>query len=118
MAQALLRVPMCLLCLLYTSAPINGNHDGEGNVDLAWIANKYEEAEKCLFKQGPDNIGGIGNYIINIRENDKIVQSLITVSYTHLMCIRDSTTDSQSVLNARNALSKLFDGKYKQFCSF
>ena len=53
-------------------APINGNHDGEGNVDLAWIANKYEKAENCLFKQGPDNIGGIGNYIINIRENDKI----------------------------------------------
>lgn len=63
-------------------APINGNHDGEGNVDLAWIANKYEEAENCLFKQGPDNIGGIGNYIINIRENDKIVQSLIMMD-TH-----------------------------------
>ena len=59
-------------------APINGNHDGEGNVDLAWIANRYEEAENCLFKQGPDNIGGIGNYIINIKENDKIVQTSTT----------------------------------------
>ena len=49
---------------------------------MAWIANKYEEAENCLFKQGPDNIGGIGNYIINIRENDKIVQSLIMMD-TH-----------------------------------
>ena len=63
-------------------APINGNHDGEGNVDLAWIANKYEKAENCLFKQGPNNIGGIGNYIINIKENDKVIQSLILMD-TH-----------------------------------
>lgn len=58
-------------------APINGNHDGEGNVDLNWIADRYEESEYCLFRKGPNNIGGTGNYVINIMENGVIVHSLI-----------------------------------------
>lgn len=58
-------------------APINGNHDGEGNVDLNAAAEKYEASEYCLFKKGPANIGGVGNYVINIMEGDVIVESLI-----------------------------------------
>ncbi len=58
-------------------APINGNHDGEGNVDLNAAAEKYEESEYCLFRKGPGNIGGVGNYVINIMEGDVIVESLI-----------------------------------------
>ena len=58
-------------------APVFGNHDGEGNVDKNWIADRYMASEYCLFQKGPNNIGGVGNYIINIMEGDKIVQSLI-----------------------------------------
>lgn len=58
-------------------APINGNHDGEGNMDLNAIAEKYEESEYCIFKKGPANIGGVGNYVINVMEGDVIVESLI-----------------------------------------
>lgn len=58
-------------------APVNGNHDGEGNVDLNASAEKYEESEYCVFRKGPGNIGGVGNYVINIMEGDVIVESLI-----------------------------------------
>lgn len=58
-------------------APINGNHDGEGNVDLNAAAEKYEASEYCLFSKGPGNIGGVGNYVINVMEGDVIVESLI-----------------------------------------
>lgn len=58
-------------------APVNGNHDGEGNVDLNAAAEKYEASEYCLFSKGPGNIGGVGNYVINIMEGDVIVESLI-----------------------------------------
>lgn len=57
-------------------APVMGNHDGEGNADANKIADMYEESEYCVFKKGPNNIGGIGNYIINIKENDKIIHTL------------------------------------------
>ena len=58
-------------------APINGNHDGEGNADFNWIADEFLKSKYCLLKKGPNNIGGIGNYVINIKENDKVVESLI-----------------------------------------
>lgn len=58
-------------------APVNGNHDGEGNVDLNAAAEKYAESEYCLFRKGPGNIGGVGNYVINVMEGDVIVESLI-----------------------------------------
>lgn len=58
-------------------APINGNHDAEGNVDFNWIVDEFLKSEYCLLKKGPNNIGGVGNYVINIKENDKIVESLI-----------------------------------------
>lgn len=58
-------------------APVFGNHDGEGNADKEWLADRYLESEYCLFKKGPNNIGGVGNYVVNIMEGDKIVQSLI-----------------------------------------
>lgn len=58
-------------------APVFGNHDGEGNADKNWLADRYMESEYCLFRKGPNNIGGVGNYIVNIMENDRLVQSLI-----------------------------------------
>lgn len=58
-------------------APINGNHDGEGVADFNWVADQFMKSKTCLFKKGPNNIGGVGNYVINIMENGKIYKSLI-----------------------------------------
>ena len=58
-------------------APIYGNHDNEiPMTTLNWQGDKYEESEYCLFKKGPSNLYGCGNYVINITENDKPIQSL------------------------------------------
>lgn len=32
-------------------APVFGNHDGEGNVDKNWIADRYMASEYCLFQK-------------------------------------------------------------------
>lgn len=58
-------------------APINGNHDGEGVADFNWVSDQFLKSKTCLFKKGPNNIGGVGNYVINIMENGKIYKSLI-----------------------------------------
>ncbi len=64
-------------------APIMGNHEDEKkqgypcSVDLNWVADEFLKSDCCLFKKGPNNIGGVGNYVINITENGKIKESLI-----------------------------------------
>lgn len=57
-------------------APVFGNHDGEGTATLDYQCDLYEEAEHCLFKRGPSNIGGIGNYVVNIKVGNSIFKSL------------------------------------------
>lgn len=56
-------------------APIMGNHDGQGTPGELWCAKVYLDAENCLFKFGPANMG-YGNYVINITENGKVVHTL------------------------------------------
>lgn len=61
-------------------APVFGNHDGEGElsrVDYIPIFNGYSN---CLFNAGYTNIGGLGNYIVNVRQDNaqgKLVNSLV-----------------------------------------
>ncbi len=57
-------------------APVFGNHDAEGNATLLWQADRFEEAEHCLFDRGPANMYGVGNYFVNIFEGDEPVYSL------------------------------------------
>lgn len=47
-----------------------GNHDSEGAADRTWHGNRYEEADNSLFSSGPSNLQGIGNYSINIENED------------------------------------------------
>ncbi len=50
-------------------APVIGNHDCEGNMSKKEIAACIKEwCEYCLFDEGPQDIAGIGNYYINIRD--------------------------------------------------
>lgn len=57
-------------------APVFGNHDRELNANLYYQSQQYYKSEYCLFKEGPNNIEGVGNYIVNIEEAGKIVYSL------------------------------------------
>lgn len=58
-------------------APVMGNHDGENGKRIPenWCAHLMYKAKNCLFKFGPKDMG-IGNYIINITENGKIIHTL------------------------------------------
>jgi len=62
-------------------APIFGNHDyGNGyNTAVAsmnYCCDLYENAKYCLLDRGPSNIGDLGNYVVVIKENEKMIQSL------------------------------------------
>lgn len=57
-------------------APIFGNHDYEGRADKAKLAEIYENAKYSLFKCGPENMDGMGNYIINLTRDGKAVYTL------------------------------------------
>ena len=55
-----------------------GNHDSaEGRKARPWYGNRYEEAKNSMFKYGPNNIKGVGNYIVNINdENGDVIYTL------------------------------------------
>ena len=62
-------------------APVFGNHDGEGNCDLNYLADIMLNSKNCLLRKGDPRMG-CGNYIVNVAEkNDDgsldVVQSLI-----------------------------------------
>ncbi|MBN2851156.1 MAG: metallophosphoesterase [Clostridia bacterium] len=62
-----------------------GNHDSEGRPDRTWFGNQYENAAYSLFKAGPSNIQGIGNYVINIvnKKSDPIYSLIMMDSNTN-----------------------------------
>lgn len=85
-------------------APVFGNHDSGGNADLLWLGERFEEAERCLFQRGFNNIGGVGNYIINIRENGKTIHSLIMIDSGSQGNCREAY-DEQSVYGSSDAVN-------------
>lgn len=62
-------------------APVMGNHDGQGCISEFWCAYEFADAEHCLFKFGPKDMG-YGNYIVNITENGQIIHSIFLMD-TH-----------------------------------
>ncbi len=67
-------------------APVFGNHDNEMRATPNWSGDQYlkvsrENGGHCLFQKGPTNLGDeygdlLGNYVINVKEGEEIVQSL------------------------------------------
>ncbi|MBQ3149896.1 MAG: metallophosphoesterase [Clostridia bacterium] len=55
-------------------APVMGNHDGQRCISEFWAAYLLSQAENCLFRFGPKDMG-YGNYIINVTENDHIIHT-------------------------------------------
>lgn len=62
-------------------APVMGNHDGQGCINEFWCSYLFDEAENCLWKFGPEDMG-YGNYIINITENGKVIHTIFMMD-TH-----------------------------------
>ena len=59
-------------------ATVLGNHDSEGIADRNWVGNQYEAAEHSLFEMGPENIYGVGNYVVDIvDESGKTVYAMV-----------------------------------------
>lgn len=68
-------------------APVFGNHDDESNCDLNYLADVMMTSPHCLMRKGDPEMG-VGNYIINISENDEngdsaVVESLFLMDSHH-----------------------------------
>lgn len=57
-------------------APIFGNHDFEGNCDLNYLADIMMQGQFCVMQKGDVSMG-VGNYVVNICEGEKLIHSVI-----------------------------------------
>lgn len=58
-------------------AIVYGNHDQEGKADKFWMGEKYESSEYSIYQNGPFNIGGTGNYALNLTKGGKPFYNLM-----------------------------------------
>ena len=63
-------------------APIFDWHDEQGNCDMNYLADIMMESEFCLFRKGAPALG-LGNYIVNVAEGDKIIHSIFMMHTNH-----------------------------------
>lgn len=56
---------------------VYGNHDDEGKSDKYWMGAVYENAQYSLYRNGPCNIGGTGNYVVNLTKDGQPFYSVI-----------------------------------------
>lgn len=72
-------------------APAFGNHDTEAysyfsREDIAKVYNNKEKYPHCLFQSGPEDVDGVGNYVVNVKNTKgEITQNLYMIdshSYT------------------------------------
>jgi len=102
-------------------APVFGNHD-YGNkknsavAELNYCCDLYENGKFSLFKRGPSNLGSLGNYVINIMENDKIFKTLYMIDAGY----GDIITDEQIAWFKWNAdgIKSFNNGIYTQAMCF
>ena len=52
-------------------AAVFGNHDDEGTADRNELMAVMQESELSLVEPGPEEISGVGNYVLTIHENSK-----------------------------------------------
>lgn len=70
-------------------APIFGNHERDFNADLVYLAEEMQKSKLCLLKIGPTNIDGVGNYILNIKEQNVPICSLVMMDCNEEIIVRD-----------------------------
>ena len=116
-------------------APLFGNHDTESysthtreQIGDIWAA---DDLEYSLFKKGPDDVDGVGNYIIKVKNSDGIVNNALfcmdSNSYTEgsLLGIDgdyDNFHENQiewyrAKVNEIDAANKAIDSTYPMFTS-
>ena len=88
-------------------APVFGNHDDESNCDLNFLAETMMQSPHCLMKKGDPEMG-IGNYIVNIAEGDKIVESLVLMDSHHNI---PNEKQTKWFKWAAEGINRLTDGK-------
>ncbi|MDR0849856.1 MAG: metallophosphoesterase [Christensenellaceae bacterium] len=59
-------------------APIFGNHDAQGKAQKEYLADLLLKSKYCIFRYGP-NIGGAGNYFVNIKNGSDFVHTIYLV---------------------------------------
>ena len=47
-----------------------GNHDDEGTADRKELMNVMQESELSLSEQGPEDISGVGNYVLTVQDSE------------------------------------------------
>ena len=57
-------------------AAVFGNHDCEGNADLEALGDILSSGKHCLYRKGPRNLTGEGNFAVNITQNGEVVHTL------------------------------------------
>lgn len=57
-------------------AAVFGNHDDDGNCDLNYLADVMMQGKYCVMQKGDPEMG-VGNYVVNICQGEKIVHSII-----------------------------------------
>lgn len=70
-------------------APIYGNHERDFKADLVYLGQQMQQSDLCLFKIGPTNIDGVGNYFINIHQNGAPIASLIMMDCNEEIFLKD-----------------------------
>ncbi len=64
-------------------APVFGNHDGEGNCDLNYLADVMMSAPHCLMRKGDPKMG-VGNYVVALEgEEGEITNAFIMTDSRH-----------------------------------
>lgn len=75
-------------------APIYGNHERDTQADLVYLAKEMQKSKLCLFEIGPTNIDGVGNYILNIMQNDNPITSLVMMDCNEEVFLTDKNGKS------------------------
>lgn len=70
--------------------PIYGNHERDFSADLVYLGQQMQKSNLCLFEIGPTNIDSVGNYIINIEEEDRIIAPLIMMGCNAEVFLEDA----------------------------
>lgn len=109
-------------------APIFGNHDNEMRATKNWSGDQYlkvsvDNGGHCLFRKGPTNLGDnygslLGNYIVNVKEGDKIVQSLYMLDNSTYASYEKSIVDSAIENEGRSNAERPFPYAQIEWCKW
>ena len=96
-------------------AHIYGNHDAEDNDPWYWAIDKeeqqevYERYSYCISKSGPEDVPGVGNYVLPVlaHDSDKIVYNIWALD--SMMYRSEVLADVKNTTGATN----YFYGKYE-----